>query len=52
MCLRAKLSCHFRGTTKTSWIKKHLFVRILERKKQTNQLFLYVQKRTDKLYYC
>ena len=31
-------------------IKKHLFARILERNKQTNQLFLYVQKRTDNCY--
>ena len=28
-------------------IKKHLFARILEQNKQTNQLFLYVQKSTD-----
>ena len=31
-------------------IKKHLFARILEQNKQTNQLFLYVQKSTDNCY--
>ena len=31
-------------------IKKHLFARILEQNKQTNQLFLYVQKSTDNFY--
>ena len=31
-------------------LKKHLFGRILEQNKQTNQLFLYVQKNTDNCY--
>ena len=31
-------------------IKKQLFACILEQNKQTNQLFLYVQKSTDKCY--
>ena len=31
-------------------IKKHLFARILEQSKQTNQRFLYVQKSTDNCY--
>ena len=51
--IRATFSCHCRGTTKTSWangLKKHLFVRIWEQNKQTNQLFLYVQKSTDNCY--
>ena len=51
--MRAKFSCHCRGSMKTSWangLKKHLFARILEEDKQTNQLFLYVQKSTDNCY--
>ena len=37
--------CHCRGTTKTSWANG-----LLEQNKQTNQLFLYVQKITDNCY--
>ena len=51
--IRAKFTCHCRGTTKTSWesgLKKHMIVRILEENKQTNQFFLYVQKSIDICY--
>ena len=48
--IRAKFSCHCRGTSKNSWangLKRHLFARILEQKTNKRINFFFMSKRVQ-----